>query len=312
MQPGASFAIDGACGVCRLSTAGGFAMQIGNHTQQFDHAADEISDLSTCDARVVGLYVAEGGQTLLVQGELVRRRVHVTMTRPVPASVRRVAVTRGRWWLAGDDELHAIDEHTGPLELVTMDAIDMAASLTELCVVDERGLTWFDDRCKVVHRQSLDAPTAVMHDARGGGWIIAAGGDVLQLADARATPVVLARDVGLVTRVRRDFDTLYAMCDSGELVEVMGIRHGPTTNEARVIATYPPGFAQFDAYERLWVHAPDSVFPRWFYVQTECGCRTRTVQLVDEWSERGGDATDERYQRVRCPICRTEWTEQIG
>ena len=262
MQRGASFQVDIASAAYRLRRdPDHLTLQIGGYSQAFDHQAEEIHDVTMSNGRVIGIYVAEGGQTMLVGGERIHGKVQVTLMRAVPATVHRVAATLGRWWLAGDDELHALEWHRGPLELVTLDALDLAASQTELGVVDERGLTWFDDNGRVLHRRALGSPTAIAYDTLANAWLVACDDDVLQLADPRAEPVVLARGVGLVTRVRRDLDALYAMRDDGVLVAVTGIRHGPSTQTPQVIATYPAGFSDFDALGELWVQVPGSDDP---------------------------------------------------
>ena len=258
MQPGARFAIGNDLGyaVNREGDGvrrGGIELYIGNIGRAMDHEATEIFDV-TCRGgdRFAMVYDS------IVQGSLLLEAsassVDVTLMHAVPPRTRRVAMTDERWYVASDAEVHVLVHRTDPaLDLIALDPIDIAASPTLLCVVEPRGLAWFDRDGRVVARRALASPTAAVYDVLADGWLVAADGDVLQLATPTAEPVILARGVGLATRIRRDANALYATTTDGELVEVLGISDGPTSNAPRVVAAFAPGWTQFDARFELYI-----------------------------------------------------------
>jgi hypothetical protein len=278
------------------------ALQIGNQSQAFDHRATALYDLTTCDDRIVAAYLAEAGETLLIEATDMGGP-QVTMVREVPAGTRRIAVTKSRWYVASEREVHVFPTRFAEPELLSLDPVDLAASDSAVCVLAPRGATWFDHDARVLHRRLLASPSAVAYDRLSDTWLIAADGDVLQLAAPSAEPVVLVRGIGLASRVRRDVDTLYASV-AGVLHEARGIRNGPTTNAPTAIATFRPG-EQFDAYDRLFIGTSVGAGP--FYAEPPCKCRVRPWEVVSLRSESFPDSSD-WCEVFRCSRCGHEWT----
>jgi hypothetical protein len=281
VQPGARFAAQLSTSsdrsVCTLSDlepngrrAGGATIYIGGIGRTLDHEATVVHDITrvvgAADERFAALYDTTDGETILL--EVANETVDIALLRPVPHGMRRIVATRERWYVASDAEVHALTHRRAPtLDLIAVDAIDLAVASVAgeramLCVADARGLTWFDHDGAVVERRAVTSPTAIAGDALAGGWLVAADGDVLQFASPTASPVVLARRVGMATRIRRDVDALYASLEGGELVAVHGIRHGPTDAKARTIAAFARGFTALDAGFALFVD--DGSGPRRF------------------------------------------------
>jgi hypothetical protein len=282
--------------------AGSVIVYVGGIGRTLDHEASAVHDVTrvvatapaqldeqftseerfaaATDERFAALYDTLDGETMLL--EVANETVDISLLRPVPRGVRRVVASSERWYVASDAEVHVITHRTAAaLDLIAVDAIDLAVARVAgggrgdgrgrgaramLCVVDARGLTWFDHDGAVINRRAVGSPTAIVGDALAGGWLVAADGDVLQFASPSSSPVVLARDVGLVTRLRRDVDALYASLETGELVEVRGIRHGATDSKPRTIAAFARGFTEFDAAFALFVD--DGGGPRRFADET--------------------------------------------
>lgn len=326
MQRGATFVL-GSNLAQLYRDEDGVTLHIDPFAQRFDHHATELHDITWCPraraddpddpdreggdlARYAALYTTGSGEPMLV--EAVRERgVQVTMLREAPAGARRVAMTYGRWYVAGDAEVHVLRERTGRFRLLSLDAVDLAASHVLVCIADDRGVTWFDRGDQVVARRALGSPTAIAYDGRIDGWLVATDGDVLQLASPDAPPVVLARGIGLASRIRRDLDAVYGLVGD-ELREVVGVRHGPTTNAPATIARRPTDFVDFDTRFELQILTAEGWRPQRFYRDVPCRCRVRTVETLESWSERRPDNSYDHHERHRCPQCGREWDENYG
>ena len=308
MQAGASF-VTSARDVCALGDDGArTVVWVGSVGQTLDHQALEVRDHACRGDRFFALYETLDDTVLL---ELTRDEtdLQATMIRQCPRAAHRVAVTAERWYVASDGEIHAIADRTAPFELLAVDAIDMAASPSELCVLDERGVTWFASNGEVIARRLIASPTAVMFDELARGWLVVADGDVLQFADPNAAPLVFARGVGLATRVRREVDALFVVV-GGELLEVPGIRDGATTAAPRVVGSYAPDWSDFDAHFHLYVD--EGAGPRRFYAPVPCKCRTRTYEVIDSHRGPRREGTNDHVEVRRCPVCGAEWDEWIA
>lgn len=310
MNSGASFVV-GKRDIARLANRDDKAMVwVGRVGQQLDHDASDVFDVTACGERYLGLYMSDV-ERLMVEVQFgADRSIEVGMVRSCPSrGAKRVAMTAERWYVASDGEVHALAGRTAGFELLSVDAIDIAASPELVCVLDDRGVAWFDARNALVARRSLASPTALAWDDLAKGWLVVDAGDVVQVASPTAEAVVLARGVGLATRVRRDRDALY-VASNGELLEVVGVRQGPTTSAPNAIASYAVGWQEFDAYWELFVDDGDG--PKPFFADLDCRCRVRHYEVVDRWTQRTGDGGYDHHERQRCPRCGHTWERIYG
>ncbi|MDQ3364195.1 MAG: hypothetical protein M3680_02035 [Myxococcota bacterium] len=307
MQPGARFALVGArSDTIRIDERvegdgdGYWLYWVGNVGWALSHPVARIHDVVARDTRSAALYETTG-TVMLVEAVEERGAPSPRLAyRDVPAGSRRVVFTDACVFTASDAEVHAL---RATPEAIAMDAVDLAASPRQLAVIDPLGVTWFDEAGRFEMRTKLSEPTAIAYDARSKGWLLAADGDVLQLHEPGRALELVARGVGLVSRLRRGPRAIYAFAE--------GTLHEITDTGAHAIAAYAGGWADFDAgWQDLHVDEGNGVAR--FYVDTPCGCRTRTIRSARAGATRDPDGILISRQRQSCPVCGHEWMVDVA
>ncbi|MBA3817679.1 MAG: hypothetical protein H0X17_02210 [Deltaproteobacteria bacterium] len=243
MQPGARFALVGARSDSirideRVESDGGshWSYWVGNVGWALTHPVVRLHDVAAREAHSAAVYDTTGA-TLLVEAVDERGAPSPRLAyREIPAGSKRVVFTDACVVVASDAEVHAL---RATPETIAMDAVDLAASRRQLAVIDPLGVTWFDQAGRFETRTKLSEPTAIAYDARSKGWLLAADGDVLELHEPGRAPELVARGVGLVSRLRRGPRAIYALAE--------GTLHEITDAGTRAIAAYAAGWSDFDA-----------------------------------------------------------------
>lgn len=185
-------------------------------------------DLHVAGERVVALFDRRDAQTDVRLASTTLAFEAVEYDYRVPHLASRVVTTAKRVFAASTREVVA-----QPGRRIHEYPLDLAATETELAILDADGITFYDAVGTRTGEVPLFAPVAIAIDRIERGWLAAIDGGVVHLTGPGGTPRMIAPVAERVRKVRRTRDAVYILVRNevhairGEHVELLGpLDHG--------------------------------------------------------------------------------------